>query len=417
MKSHGMKPQSLHIDGHLNVDTSAGGWPRMLSVIGGRLGAVMKRLDAFLYNEFIFSSRFRIWRHVIYWSFHVIIWATFWSIMNVAPVTFGRFVFSMILWVPVFILFGYPLAYWAIPRLLFKGRVIEFLMLLFIWAILGIYINGEYRTYIYVPVQEAIGFDFIPAKGKQAQSYLCMTTSAASPMIIKFFKLWTLRQREWTKTQQERINAELQLLKAQVRPHFLFNTLNSIYTFSVDQSPKTPGLILKLSSLLSYMLYDCNSEEARLEKEIEIMKYYIDLERERGGDRIEVSWNVEGNISNQFISPLLMLPFIENAFKHASPADVKKPWLSVDLSVKSDVLRCKIANSKSENVHYQHELRGTDIRNVQKRLAFMYPDNYQLKMYDEGHFFVVSLHIRLAGFRNVSTLTSSPSFAVQTLAL
>lgn len=99
------------------------------------------------------------------------------------------------------------------------------------------------------------------------------------------------------------------------------------------------------------------------------------------------------------------------------PPDVKKPWLSVDLSVKSDVLRCKIANSKSENSHYQYESRGTDIRNVQKRLAFMYPDNYQLKMYDEGNFFVVSLHIRLSGFRNVSTLTASPAFTAQTFGL
>lgn len=307
-----MKPQSLHIDGGLRVEIPTGKWPGVLSRTGATLTTLMKRLDTFLYNEFIFSSRYRIWRHLIYWSFHIIIWAIFWNIMDVAPVTFGRYVFNMMLWVPIFILFGYPLAYWAIPKLLFKGRVVEFLMLLFLWAILGIYLNGAYRTYLYVPLQEAIGFDFIPAKGKQAHSYLCMTTSAASPMIIKFFKLWTLRQREWIKTQQERINAELQLLKAQVRPHFLFNTLNSIYAFSVAQSPKTPGLILKLSSLLSYMLYDCNSEEARLEKEIEIMKHYIDLERERGGGRIEVSWNVEGNVSNQFISPLLMLPFIKN---------------------------------------------------------------------------------------------------------
>ena len=161
-------------------------------------------------------------------------------------------------------------------------------------------------------------------KDRNAHSYLCMTTSAASPMIIKFFKLWTIKQRDWMQAQQEKITAELQLLKAQVHPHFLFNTLNNIYSFSLDNSPKTPDMILKLSSLLSYMLYDCKAEEVRLEKEIEIMKNYIDLEKERYGNKIEISWSVEGDIKDKFISPLLMLPFLENAFKHGISEQIEK---------------------------------------------------------------------------------------------
>ena len=106
----------------------------------------------------------------------------------------------------------------------------------------------------------------------------------------------------------------------------------------MDSSPKTPGLILKLSSLLSYMLYDCKAEEVRLEKEIEIMKNYIDLEKDRYGNKIEISWSVEGDIKDKFISPLLMLPFLENAFKHGISEQIEKPWLSIDISVKSDTL-------------------------------------------------------------------------------
>ena len=159
-----------------------------------------------------------------------------------------------------------------------------------------------------------------------------------------------LKQRELLLAQQEKITAELQLLKAQVHPHFLFNTLNNIYSFSLEESPKTPELILKLSSLLSYMLYDCKAEEVRLEKEVEIMKDYIDLEKERYGNKIEISWNVEGDIRDNFISPLLMLPFLENAFKHGASEQIEKPWMGVDISVANNILKFKITNSKNEYV-------------------------------------------------------------------
>src|SRR5688572_18751146 len=95
---------------------------------------LLKSLDAFLYNEFIFSPRFKVWRHVFYWTFHVAIWSVFWYIMNTAPVPFARYLFNMTLWVPVFILFGYPLAYWAIPKLLFKERVVEFFLVMLAWG-------------------------------------------------------------------------------------------------------------------------------------------------------------------------------------------------------------------------------------------------------------------------------------------
>ena len=196
------------------------------------------------------------------------------------------------------------------------------------------------------------------------------------------------------RAQKEKITAEIQLLKAQVHPHFLFNTLNNIYSFSLEGSPKTPGLILKLSSLLSYMLYDCKADEVLLEKETSIMKDYIDLEKERYGNRIEISWSVEGDTRKEYIAPLLMLPFLENAFKHGTSEQIDKPWLNVDIAVRQHVLRCKIANSKNEFV--PHSKNGIGIENVRKRLNFLYPEKHELKMSDEGNFFVVSLLVSLS---------------------
>ena len=367
-------------------------------------------MNAFLYNDFIFSSRYRVWRHLVYWSFHVAIWAAFWLVMGV-PLSYGRHLLNMIMWVPAFILFGYPLVYGAIPHLLLKGRVWQFFLFVLLWGVVGLFIDAGYRGYVLIPLQEAMGLDNILPRGPLAFCYLCMTTSAASPMVIKFFKLWTIKQRDWVRAQQEKTTAELQLLKAQVHPHFLFNTLNNIYSFSLDNSPKTPGLILKLSSLLSYILYDCKTDEVRLEKEIDIMRNYIDLEKERYGNKIEVSWSVEGEIKDKLIAPLLLLPFLENAFKHGLSEQIEKPWLSVDISVKQGMLRCKIANSKNEFVPESE--KGIGINNVKKRLTFMYPGKHELKINDEGSFFVVSMMLVLTDEVETATQPSAPLFIPQ----
>lgn len=371
----------------------------------------MQRLNSFLCNDFIFSSRYRIWRHVFYWSFHATLWSTFWVVMD-APGSFGRQLINMLMWIPVFILFSYVLVYGAIPHLLLKGKVTLFFLVVLAWGAVGLYIDSGYRSYVIIPLQEAMGLDYIIRRGPIPFCYLCMTTSAASPMIIKFFTLCTIKQRDWMREQQEKMAVELELLKAQVHPRFLFNTLDNIHAFAMEDSPKTPVLILKLSSLLSYMLYDCKAEEVRLEKEIENMKNYIDLEKERYDNKIEISWSVEGNTTDKFISPLLMLPFLENAFKHGVSEQIDKPWLSVDISIKADVLRCKIVNSKSEFAHPK-EL-GAGITNVKKRLDFLYAGKYELKLSNEDNFYVVSLVVKMGGKSVAHTEPSLPGVLTRT---
>ena len=369
-------------------------------------------MNSFLYNDFVFSPRYRLWRHIIYWSFHITIWASFWVVMG-APGSFARQLLNMTMSVPLFILFGYPLVYVGIPHLLLKGKVIQFFLIILVWGIAGLFIDSAFRSYIFIPLQEAMKLDNIIPRGPLPSCYLCMTTSAASPMIIKFFKLWTNKQRDWVRAQQEKITAELKLLKAQIHPHFLFNTLNNIYSFSLESSPKTPELILKLSSLLSYMLYDCKTEEVRLEKEVEIMKNYIDLEKERYGNKIEISWNVEGAIKDKFIAPLIMLPFLENGFKHGTSEQIEKSWLSVDISVKQNILRCKIANSKNE--YALDNNNGIGINNVKKRLELIYIEKHELKINDEGNFFVVSMLINLTGDATVYNNVPDMSVITQTI--
>lgn len=283
---------------------------------------LINSINNFLYNDFLFAKEYRLWRHIIYWTVHTVFWALFWYVMNASD-SFFREVINMTLWLPVFLLFSYPLVYYAIPDLLLKGMIWQFVLFILGWGLVGLFINAAFHTYLYPALQDVIDADQESQPGFQAYSYLSMTTSAASPMLIKFFKLWKMKQQEWLKAQNEKISAELQLLKSQVHPHFLFNTLNNIYAFSLNRSPKTPGMVLKLSAILSYMLYECKVEEVRLEKDLEAMKYYVELEKERLGNNVDISWNIEGDFKTTFIAPLLMLPFLENALNIAVPTTSK----------------------------------------------------------------------------------------------
>jgi hypothetical protein len=333
-------------------------------------------------------------RHVIYWVLHTFAWAAFWVAIG-SPGSFLIEVNNMALWIPIFILYSYPLAYWAVPRYLLNGKILEFLLLGFLWGIAGMYLEVGYKDYIIIPLQTMMHPENVLPRGPLAFCFLCITTSAAIPILIQFFKHWSIKQQEWLNVQQEKFTTELKLLKAQVHPHFLFNTLNNIYSFALDSSPKTPGMILKLSNLLSYMLYDCRTDEVRLEKELDIMQDYIALESERYGDKIAISWNVSGDISDQFIAPLLLLPFIENAFKHGTSDQIEQSWLKVNIAFYNHILEVRISNSK--NTSTLVDKKGIGIANIKKRLAFTYPGHHSLKINDTGNTFDIFMTIDLPG--------------------
>ena len=150
---------------------------------------------------------------------------------------------------------------------------------------------------------------------------------------------------------------------------------------------------MKLSSLLNYILYDCRSEVVVLEKELAVMKNYIDLEKERYGEKLDITICIEGDLAGKYISPLLILPFLENASKHGASEQLEKPWLSVDIIVKAQMLKCKIVNSKNEFVPLR--TNGVGINNVKSRLQLLYPGKHTLELSDEGDRYVASLLVQL----------------------
>jgi two-component system sensor histidine kinase AlgZ len=341
-------------------------------------------------SSFVFSPSYRWLRHLTYWTIHVLCFS---YLFKIPGQTFGNMLVLSTLWVPAFILYGYPLAYYIVPRLLLQEKYLLFSLVILCWAVGGYFFNYIFRTTILFPVSDMVGYKTTNKNPWAANSYLAMNVMAGFTSMIILFKHWMQKQQDLLNAKNEQVNAELQLLKAQIHPHFLFNTLNNIYAFSLERSAQTPHLILKLSSILSYMLYECRASLVPLEKEIEIMKNYIDLEKERYGERIEISENITGDMRSSQIAPLLLMPFLENAFKHGTSEDLEKPWMSMDIDVRQGVLWCKIVNSKTDSPKRTES--GIGIENVKKRLNLLYPGTHELLMQDEGDFYAVSLSLKL----------------------
>ena len=217
----------------------------------------------------------------------------------------------------------------------------------------------------------------------------------AAAAIITYVKYWWVKQKESERLEREKITAELQLLKAQIQPAFLFTALKNIYEFSLAASPRAPEMLLKLSDLLSYMLYECDEPLVPLDKEVEMMKGYMALEKIRLNDTIEMELNVTGNINNKMIAPFLLLPFIENSCKRRSTL-TEQAWMNMDLSIEGDTFTMKLANGILPDSNALQAFSEDGLANVKKRLSLIYPQRHELKINQHSEMLTVLLKIQLA---------------------
>jgi LytS/YehU family sensor histidine kinase len=194
---------------------------------------------------------------------------------------------------------------------------------------------------------------------------------SSSLIIIRQFFIKT---RESKQLKFEKIQAELNFLKAQLQPHFLFNTLNNIYSLTFNNNQQAGKSILQLSGLLRYMIYESESDLVDLQKEIRHLQDYIELEKMRFASRMELSFNISGNVSGRKIVPILLMPFLENAFKHASNKINEKIWITIDLIVKDNNLNFTVENSVFPEGKTQMPgvPSGIGLSNVKRRLSLSY---------------------------------------------
>jgi len=190
------------------------------------------------------------------------------------------------------------------------------------------------------------------------------------------------------------LETELEFLKIQIQPHFFFNTLNNLYALTLDKSKKAPEVVLKLSEIMEYILYEAKEPEIRLYNEIKYVQNYIDLEKLRFGDRVKVEISILGDIESSKVPPLLFLPFIENCFKHGTKDNNN---LLVQISfekTKEDLLKFSVVNNYNQFTN-KIKNHGIGNKNVERRLELLFGDKYELKTSTEKQNYIVELSIPL----------------------
>lgn len=210
--------------------------------------------------------------------------------------------------------------------------------------------------------------------------------------VYKFSVDWFFNEREKTELEKQRLTAELAFLKSQINPHFLFNSLNNIYSLAYQKSDATPNAILKLSEIMRYMLYESNDTRVDLEKEITYLKSFIELQKLRFKGDAFVILEVEGHIEGLKIVPLLLISFVENAFKHGLATDKENP-IYINISVHEENMLFTIKNKK--NLQNKDQTGGIGMTNVVRRLDLTYPDKYKLAVENREHEYFSELYLNL----------------------
>lgn len=281
---------------------------------------------------------------------------------------------------PVRIAGTYAFIYFLIPGFLLKKKYVLFTFyailhavlfgcLLWLILYLWVYCNGciydmQYPL-IYLPKIFAliIGNYEIPAIAA----------------LIVITKRWYNDQQSAQELSKDKLQAELKFLKSQIHPHFLFNTLNNLYALTLKKSDKAPDMVIKISEMLDYMLYKSNEAEVPLTSEIDLLNTYLGLEKTRYGKRLKLDFKVNGDAGGRKIAPLLLLPFVENSFKHGASSDVEKPFIRITLDITEPSLILIVTNSfgKQQKDSYTE---GIGLKNVCRRLDLLYKDRYVLNV-------------------------------------
>lgn len=332
-------------------------------------------------------SRQRVLLHIFFWL-AVLLFFNFvfrWqnSRLEVLGVSLG--------FLPGHLLFAYSLNYFLFPRYVLKGRILASIIGLFGILVIALF----YMRVADVYILHYSGRDVLWFPPNFPRATYALFSVGWIAVTIKLVKQWYQEKEVKQQLEKEKLKVELQLLRSQLHPHFLFNTLNSIYAFSLEKSDQTPQMVLKLSSLLRYILYECNAPVIPLTTEIDIIRNYLHLEGMRFGNRLETSLQFTGNWKDKTIAPLLLFPFVENSIKHGISKQPGTGWLSLHLHVAGDTLQFKLINGRDDREHAAPNAGGLGLSNVRKRLELLYPGTHELKCVADEDDYQVTLTIRL----------------------
>jgi two-component system, LytTR family, sensor kinase len=331
--------------------------------------------------------------HVTYWIMVVLLFTFFWG------TRYGNYwvcFYNELYFLPIKIATTYFGLYYLIPQL-FKRNYYRVIIVGSIVIIGSGLLQRIIGYYSFIP---EVGFYLpdIPLFDITEVLHKIMDINAVMiiPLSIKFYTHYLDKEHKILLLSQEKTEAELQFLRSQIQPHFLFNVLNDIYAMALLKKKETPDSILKLADLMRYVLQESTENKVPLEKEINYIRNYIDLEKLRYSELYTIDFDIKGNTTTAMITPLLLLPFIENAYKHSTTNDKGGAWIKIEINLNNEALSMEISNSYDPTIPKVTQISsGIGIQNVLKRLEILYPRNYTFETNSTSSSYNTKLTINL----------------------
>lgn len=328
------------------------------------------------------------------WLLHAVFWCFVFAMMLMAgsdnsTMGIARKVINIAFYMlVVYINLGY-----LIPKFLSQKNFMTYCLLLL--AMVAVFTPIKV-VLLYITYDEVDPKEFLLMN--QHIIFMLLFLIAGGSTVLKIISDWQRHQRDRKDLETQRMQSEIRFLKSQINPHFLFNTLNSLYALTLKKSDKAPEIVIKLSEMMRYMLYECNERRVPLYKEVNYVQNYLDLERLRQAGQADIQLDVEGNISDQMIAPLIFIPFLENSFKHGLNHQLGDGYVHVKMKVLDDKLLLRILNSKPATPPLVPDKvsGGIGLVNVERRLNLLYPNQYKLDVLDGPREYIVELSLDLS---------------------
>lgn len=346
-------------------------------------------------------NRSRIIGHVLFWA---VVTAFLFLLQLPNPLFIGwrkYWAGYLLTQLPLFLLATYPLLYGLLPGLLRHRQLGRFVLGLAGWVLASAALSnllwlsyGAYWCPLLLGWPAFLKLDWNSMVDDLNVGFFTLLLAAGGASAIKVFNEWYEQRQLGEALRQRQLQAELQLLKAQLQPAFLFSTLRTLHALTTHRSPQSPAAVLHLAALLRYMLYESPQDTVPLADEAKMIQHYVALEQLRLGHRVDVSLNFSGVFAGHRIAPLLLLPFVENAFRHGTGAQLECPWVSIDLVVAPQLVIFKVINSQAATDPATSD--GPGLSGLRQRLTRLYPGRHQLKVVTEPDTFLVALRLRPA---------------------
>lgn len=351
--------------------------------------------------EQFFTRKYKLPAHIFFWLMVLLFYTVFYG--HQRQEYYKTFVYVCLL-LPVTIGITYLMIYFLIPRYLLQ-RSYGYFFLFFAYTLLfSVWLESLIICLAFITIAENKVTNLNPATFDIFFLIVSMYLVVFLAIAIKILKQWYVIQQANHLLANARLEAELKLkeaelslLKAQIHPHFLFNTLNNLYGLTLEKSEDAPEIVLKISALLDYLLYKCNSPKVALTQEIEYIQNYMALEKIRYNENLKVQFTIKGKVKHKLIAPMLILPFVENSFKHGVSQGLEHARISIQLLVEGNAMQLKVINSKvpDQAKATQLDTSGIGLQNVKKRLDLLYMDKYQLNISDKETQYLVHLNLEL----------------------